>query len=348
MTNENNKKKAPLVKKMCENKGKKKSLKKESIEIRKALIKIFIKEFRINYAGFDWALLDDTRITPPSLETVRLEQKQIVEIGLNPILLSIICGTTFGDSNLCIPNQYKSARLSYRHSTRQMEWFLWKTLFIFEEFFSNEDAIQFSIPDGYQKEVQLTGSEILGKFKASTRVNVKLTELQGIIAPNNKKTIKRSWLNHMDNYFLMTLWLDDGSLMGELGRQGCFSTGSMPIDQAKILSQYFHTVWGFECRVTELTTRPMQNGHYPTRIDLIDQDNLMKLLTIIAPIIPVKSMLYKVCFFPHDVSLQQRWASDLKKLVRHEWHEELDKIYFYKKLQFYALQARKSEEDIVQ
>jgi len=46
-------------------------------------------------------------------------------------------------------------------------------------------------------------------------------------------------------------------------------------------------------------------------------------------------MLYKVCFYPESVSLQQRWASqDLKKLVRPEWHDELDKIYSYKKLKF--------------
>ena len=44
-------------------------------------------------------------------------------------------------------------------------------------------------------------------------------------------------------------------------------------------------------------------------------------------IIPVKSMLYKVCLYPIKSSHLQRWTSELKTLVRQEWHAEIDQIY---------------------
>lgn len=303
----------------------------EKINASKSFVKLIIKEFRENYPKLELKSLIAT--LPTSLQTVNLRRKEIVQIGLHPVVLSTLCGTTFGDSNLAVQTNYANARLSYRHSTRQTEWFLWKTLCVFKEF-TSEESVQFQLPDGFQVDAAIADGECLGKLKVSTSVDKKLTQLRDIIAPNNKKTIQRSWLNHMNNYFLMTLWLDDGGLTGSLGRQGVISTGSMPLDQAEILSDYLRTVWGIDCEARELLPQKMKKGEFQTRIFLKDQENLLKLLKIIAPIIPVKSMLYKVCFFPDDVSLQQRWASELKQLVRPEWHDTLDKIVLYKTMQF--------------
>lgn len=226
--------------------------------------------------------------------------------------------------------------MEYKHSTRQTEWFLWKTLYIMNKMIKNQDAIQFDLSSGYQEEVKTSGFEQLGKLQVTTQATEELTKLHSVIVSGGKKTIKRRWLNHMNNYFLMTMWLDDGSLMGELG--GCISTGTMPKAEAEILVKYFKDVWGFECKVIELANLSkegkaplMKNGVYPTRIDFVDQNQLMIFLRIVAPIIPVKSMIYKVCFFPIDVPIQQRWATELKDMIRPEWHDEIDQILYFKR-----------------
>jgi hypothetical protein len=308
----------------------------DQINASKMFVRATINEFREKYPNLNLKSLRPT--FPASLQNVKLSEKEIAQIGLHPVVLSTICGTTFGDSSLTVQKNYANARLTYRHSTRQTEWVLWKTLCVFQDFVT-DNSVLFQMPDGYQAEATKVDGflswqeeENLGKFKVSTMVDEKLTQLRDIIAPNNKKTIMRSWLNHMNNYFLMTLWLDDGGLTGEGGRQGVISTGTMPLDQAEVLADYLKTVWDVDCEARYVTEKKMKNNQYPSRIFIKDQANLMKLLRIIAPVIPVKSMLYKVCFFPTDVSLQQRWASELKQLVRPEWHDTLDIIFSYKKL----------------
>lgn len=306
----------------------------EKIEASRSFVSLLIKEFRATYPDLNVNSLTPT--SPNSLKKVDLTQKKMAQIGLHPVVLSTVCGTTFGDSNLAVQKGYKNARLSYRHSTRQKDWFLWKTLCVFKEF-ASEEGVQFQLPDGFQVEAVVADGECLGKLKMSTNVDPKLTELRNIIAPNNVKTIERRWLNHMNDYFLMTLWLDDGGLTGGLGREGVLTTGAMPLEQVQLLADYLTTVWDISCDAREITTQPpMKNGRFLTRLFIKDQENLLKLLRIIAPIIPVKPMLYKVCFFPDNVSLQQRWASELKQLVRPEWHDALDEIYFYKKIKFLA------------
>lgn len=305
----------------------------EKIEASRSFVSLLIKEFRATYPDLNVNSLTPT--SPNSLKNVKLTQKEMAQIGLHPVVLSTVCGTTFGDSNLAVQTKYKNARLSYRHSTRQKDWFLWKTLCVFKEF-ASEEGVQFQLPDGFQVEAVVADGECLGKLKMSTNVDPKLTKLRNIIAPNNVKTIERRWLNHMNDYFLMTLWLDDGGLTGGLGREGVLSTGAMPLEQVQLLADYLTTVWDISCDAREITTLQMTNGRFLTRLFIKDQENLLKLLRIIAPIIPVKPMLYKVCFFPDNVSLQQRWASELKQLVRPEWHDALDKIYFYKRIKFLA------------
>lgn len=308
---------------------------KEKKEASHDFVSLLVAEFRAKYPDLNLNSLSPA--LPERLEDVRLTQKAFANINLHPVVLSVICGTTLfnGDSNLAIQKNYKNARLTYRHSTRQSDWFMWKSLFVFNDF-ASEQAIQFQLPDGHQAEAARADGECLGKLKMATNVTSELTKLQGIIAPKNVKTIERHWLNHMNNYFLMTMWLDDGGLTGDLGRQGVIATGEMPLAQVQLLANYLTTVWGIRCEACELTSANLmvKTQTFPTRITIKDQENLQKFLRIIAPIIPVKSMLYKICFFPADVPLQQRWASELKTMVRDDWHSTIDKIYLYKTLSF--------------
>nr|YP_010987515.1 LAGLIDADG homing endonuclease [Hydrocytium acuminatum]WOR09560.1 LAGLIDADG homing endonuclease [Hydrocytium acuminatum] len=325
----------------------------EIVSFTKEFTNIHILEFKEKYPNLDINTL--IPIFPISLKNVNLSTKAISQIELLPIVISVICGTLFGDSNLKIQKGYKRARLSYRHSTRQTDWFMWKTLCIFSKFI-NENSIVFQFPDGYQEKSNTLPGECLGKWQVSSLVSDELTKLQNIIAPNNVKTIERRWLNHMSNYFIMTLWLDDGSLVGGLGRQGIISCNSLPKNEIKVLVEYFKTVWEIETQVSEFPSKKNKDGQFYYQLSIKDQNNLMKFLRIITPILPVKSMLYKVCFFPNDVHLQQRWASELKQMVRPEWHQEIDKIFLYKKIKFLKMlnfeknhkSLRESEDDIVQ
>lgn len=305
----------------------------ERVRAAKDFTAIEVSNFKQRYPKLDVSSLSPT--IPASLKKVALSNKAMAQIGLPPVVLSVICGTVFGDASLKVQKGYAKARMSYRHSTRQTDWFMWKTFCPLAQFTSaskaaEENKIQFQLPDGFQVVAAALDNECLGKWRIDTAVDEKLTQLHDIICPNGKKTIKRNWLNHMNDYFLMTLWLDDGGLATDLGCQGGIATGTMPLEQAKILAEYIQNVWGVDCKAVELKSQK----NNPTRIYIANQDALQAFLRIVTPIIPVKSMLYKVCFFANDVSLQQRWASELKELVRPEWHTEIDKIYLYKTIKF--------------
>jgi LAGLIDADG DNA endonuclease family len=273
--------------------------------------------------------LDVTKLTPTfptQLANVDLSKKEMANTGIHPVTLSVICGTTFGDANLAKQTGYQNARLQYRHSTRQTDWFMWKTLCPLRTYV-NETSIQFQQPDGMQRKVEAIGGETLGKWKVATFAEPGLTKVQQIVSPQNKKTISRRWLNHMSDYFLMTLWLDDGSL--SKGRQGYISCNSTPLPQARILAHYISKVWGAECRAYTNMSKASASNPSPSEIAFVDVDNLQKFLRIVAPLVPIQSMLYKVCFFPDDRAIRQRWISELKQLVRSDFHFEIEKYYAY-------------------
>jgi hypothetical protein len=72
----------------------------------------------------------------------------------------------------------------------------------------------------------------------------------------------------------------------------------------------------------------MSNGEQRYRIYIKDQESLLKLLRIIAPIIPVEEMLYKVMFVPkNNFGLLQRWASEVTELVIPEFRNYVSEEY---------------------
>lgn len=290
-----------------------------------------VKEFNESYKESNLDVNKLTPTLPMNLINVDLKQKEMSQIQLNPVIISSVCGMVFGDGSLSIHKNFVNARLQIRQSTRQTEWFMWKSLCILNQFIAINDGDHTSIcvqkPDGYQRQQTAIGGETLGKWKVLTKVDPELTKLYNILYSNNHKTFKRSWLNHMNNYFLMVLWLDDGSLIG--GRQGVLSLNNTPLEQANILVDYMKTVWDINSEAVIVQSKETKTNPKPVAITIKDLDNLEKLLRIIAPIIPVKSMLYKVCLYPKDSSRLQRWTSELKTLIRPEWHAYLDKYYAY-------------------
>jgi len=263
-------------------------------------------------------------ISPKKLETVNLDSKRMQQLGLDNNTLSVLCGTVSSDASLNINTGYANARFQLRHSTRQYTWFTWKCLVILKQF-TNITGVVFSLPDGKQVNSKPRPGEVLGKLKIASKVDPILTELRNIICVGDKVKLQRFWLNHMNNYFLMTVWLDDGSLTNR--RQGVICFNSKSIEEHQIFREYLLKVWGIQTKLED-TGKIMSNGEPNVRICILNQDSLLKLLRLVAPVIPVREMLYKVCFVPDgNPVLLQRWKTELKALVRPEFREDIEKYY---------------------
>lgn len=129
----------------------------------------------------------------------------------------------------------------------------------------------------------------------------------------------------MNDYFLMTLWLDDGGLTNN--RQGELALDLFSVEEQKIFVAYLKAVWDIECYVFN-TGEVMKNGLVRHRIKIKDQENLLKLLRIVARIVPVKEMLYKIVFIPeNNIDLLQRWASEVSNLVYPEFKDYIVNTY---------------------
>lgn len=297
----------------------------------KEIVRLTVLAFERRYPDLEVEKLP--RPSPSLLESrgVDLKNKEPSNLGMDPIVMSSICGTVFGDSSLAIHSGYSNARIQFRHSSRQSDWFMWKCCCILKGFHGNAktpySSITFQKPDGKQHEAGRIGGEMLGKFKLMSHAREDLTGLHKVLYEKGKKTMKRSWLNHMNAYFLMVLWLDDGGLVGN--RQGVISLNSTPFDQCEILVEYLEKAWGINCKTVEVSSKSTKTNQNAYQIVIEDLENLEKLLKIIAPLIPIKSMLYKVCIYYKDSSDRQRWTSELKGLIRDEWHEYLDEYYVY-------------------
>ena len=296
------------------------------IELKKEMALSFVdKAFKLypDWSSGSYNLPSATK--SPKLAGVALSNKQMSNLPLGEIEKSVICGTICGDSSFAINKGYKNARLQARHSTRQYTWFMWKYRVILKEF-TNISSVVFQTSDGFQQASSLKpGEKIVGKLKIATLAKAKLTELHQVICVNNRKTIQRSWLNHMNNYFLMTVWLDDGSLYN--GYQGLICFNSIPKAEQEVLRDYLLSVWEIET-VLQDTGLIMSNGQINYRISISNQESLLKLLSLVAPVIPVREMLYKVCFVPkNNVSLLQRWRSELVGLVRPAFRADVETYY---------------------
>ncbi len=72
----------------------------------------------------------------------------------------------------------------------------------------------------------------------------------------------------------------------------------------------------------------MKNGQVSYRITIDNMESLLKLLRLIAPLIPVREMLYKIYFVPeNNPSLLQRWKTEVLELVRPEFVDDVKEFY---------------------
>lgn len=206
----------------------------------------------------------------------------------------IILGMLLGDGSLKIHDRYTNARLAFRHSTVQKEYFLWKVSQL-KEISSTKDM--------WVQPPALGKNDMLRYQSAALPV---LTDLYRLVTENGKLRIRRKWLNKMTALSLAVWWMDDGSIVGS-GRKGVLCTDGFSEKEVEILSQYLKVVWKVNTKIFPCG-RPGQ-----FRLSLMAEE-LWKFLKIIVPHIPVESMLPKVCMMYSDPNLQQRWISELNSL----------------------------------
>jgi hypothetical protein len=194
-----------------------------------------------------------------------------------------------------------------------------------ESFTNGLGSITYQVTDGYQKKTEAMEGEVLGKLHINSKARPDLTNLYRIICRDGREFIDRSWLNHMSSYFLMCVWLDDGSLYHSY--QGCICLDFSTDEEQQIFCDYLKEAWYIEAHVAP-TGYTMTDGRERMRIFVSNQDSLLKLLRLVAPLVPVEEMIYKVLFVPrNNPELLQRWASEIKELVQPEFREYVENFY---------------------
>jgi len=247
---------------------------------------------------------------------------------------AILLGLLLGDGSLKIQAGYKNARLSFRHSITQEEYYKWKREKLKAELSTDKDM-------WYQES---TNSDEFGKrkWRYQSGARPSLTYLYELTHKGKSElVIRRTWLNKMTALSLAVWWCDDGSLVGNAS-QGVFSTDGFKEGDVKVLDQYMKKVWGIttEARLHGLKRA---DGGERYRLWIKTHEDLKKFLRIIMPELPTKTMLKKVLLLYKDTEHQERWISEIVRQTKQP--REIVEAECYARKQ--ELKEFRSENDIV-
>ena len=230
----------------------------------------------------------------------------------------IILGSLLGDGSLAVNPKYKNPRFSFRHSTKQKEYFFWKVGMLRE--ISGESCYWLQ---GSKKKPDGWGT---AKYRFQSKALSCLTEIYNLThkrVSGTKVHVTRTWLNQLSPLSLAIWWQDDGSLVSD-SRQGVICTDGFSLKEVEIIHQYFKKVLSIETKIGQISSQDKY------RIWIRSSEELKKFLRIIIPHVFVKSMLYKILLSYKDSQIQQRWISELENLGNFS-KEELEKALFDKK-----------------
>jgi LAGLIDADG DNA endonuclease family protein len=138
---------------------------------------------------------------------------------------------------------------------------------------------------------------------------------------NNKVDFTKDWLKDLTALSLMVWWLDDGGKIGEGARKGKWSTQGWGLDGNNALKQILKEKWDIDCFIVKMVSTVSGEDQYYLELR---QNNLKKLLRIIMPYIPVKTFVYKAFLTYKNQSLQESWIAEMKKLMKEEFHPQID------------------------
>jgi hypothetical protein len=224
------------------------------------------------------------------------EQSDIVP--LSDQAKAIILGSLLGDGSLKIHRGYKNARFSFRHSSTQRGYFVWKVDQLME--IASKNYVFEQPADGFSKHPKL-------RFQSMALAS--LTQLYKLTHKGSKFTIRRKWLNQMTALSLAIWWCDDGSIISN-GRKGVLCTEGFDKPSQELLRKYLKKVWNIDVRLGKLGSKRAGTKDEYFRLWFRSTTELQKFLRIILPHTP-RTMIYKVLLLYKDAELQQRWISEV-------------------------------------
>lgn len=228
-----------------------------------------------------------------------MNQEKSDLVPLSKQTKEIILGSLLGDGSLKIHPGYKNARFSFRHSSKQQNYFQWKVDLIKNEI-ASEKNVFIQKPDGFGKNTML-------RFQSLALPT--LTELYHLTHKGKRFVVRRKWLNQMSPLSLAIWWFDDGSIISN-GRKGVLCSDGFDRDSQETLRQYLKVVWDVTVRVGRIGTKQSGTKEEYFRLWFRSTEELRKFFTIILPFTP-KSMLPKILLLYKNTELQQRWISEV-------------------------------------
>lgn len=220
-------------------------------------------------------------------------------VSLSDHAQAILLGSLLGDGSLRISKGYRHARFSFRHSSKQEAYFLWKASQLHE-----------IVGEKYIFEQKGDGFGTQPKLRFQSAALPALTELYHLTHERGRLSIRRKWLNRLTPLSLAIWWLDDGSLIVN-SRRGVFCTDGFSEAEVKLLARYLQVVWNIQTHVATVGRKRQGRQEVYYRLWIRSSEELQKFLRIILPYVPVEEMLPKVLLLYRDPQLQQRWISEL-------------------------------------
>lgn len=226
-----------------------------------------------------------------------------LNVSLSDRTREIILGSLLGDGSLKIHQPYKNARFSFRHSSAQQEYFLWKVSQLDD--IKSKSSVFLQKSDGF-------GTQ--SKMRFQSRALESLSELYRLTHDKGKIVIRRKWLNQLTPLSLAIWWMDDGSLISN-GRKGVFCTDGFDKESHKLLAKYFQITWDIQVHIGKIGRKREGKQEEYFRLWIRSTEELKKFFRIILPHVQVKDMLRKVILLYNDPQLQQRWISEVSTLT---------------------------------
>jgi hypothetical protein len=230
--------------------------------------------------------------------------KKHTMVSLSDRTLALILGSLLGDGSLKLHQGYVNARFSFRHSSKQRNYFMWKAGQLLE--ISGAKSVFLQAPDGFSSNT---------KLRYQSQALPALTEIYQLTHDSKLFRIRRKWLNKMSSLSLAIWWMDDGSLISNF-RKGVLCTDGFDLESVQLLARYLQVVWKVQTHVAPIVRLRDGRQYEQYRIWFRSSEELKKFLRIIAPHIEVNDMLYKVLVLYKDPELQQRWISEIADLTK--------------------------------
>lgn len=198
---------------------------------------------------------------------------------------AIIWGLVLGDGSIKINKGYANARLSFRHSVKQRDYFEWKV---------SELRPWLSTKKDTWEQTPQEGEKGGNKLRYQSGAKASLTYVYNQIykeSQSGEVKIRRRWLNEMTQLSLAVWWCDEGTLVGNRS-QGVMCTEGYRVEDVLRLSQYLKEVWGVATNVVD-TGKTTTTGHRRYRLTVSTHADLQKWLKSLIPYIPTEGMMRK-------------------------------------------------------